>query len=200
MIQLPHALESLIESRLDTIDRMLVGRVPRPDRLAIVKEVESQIYDLLQESGPEEPSRESVLAALARLDPPEAYLPDETIGQPASPNLSVSPRFRVAPVSKPRNRQVSRASGVLGLIAILLVVLSPFPYLLGLALQSEIVMLFGWGLEIVGVLALGIVGIVLGIYARLQDAWAITGVVLCGLSLIAVLISSAMLLVLFFAS
>ena len=51
MVQLPQALETLIESRLDTIDRMLVGRVPRQDRLAIVREVESQIYDLLQEGG-----------------------------------------------------------------------------------------------------------------------------------------------------
>jgi hypothetical protein len=48
MVQLPRELEMLIDSRLETIERMLVGRVPRQDRLAIVREVESQIYDLLQ--------------------------------------------------------------------------------------------------------------------------------------------------------
>ena len=39
--QLSESLQILIDSRLDTIDRMLLGRVSRQDRLAIVREVES---------------------------------------------------------------------------------------------------------------------------------------------------------------
>ena len=42
-------LRGLIDSRLDTIDRMLLGRFPRSERLEVVREVESQIYDLLGE-------------------------------------------------------------------------------------------------------------------------------------------------------
>ena len=37
------SVQTLIDSRLDTIDRMLLGRLSRQDRLAIVREVESQI-------------------------------------------------------------------------------------------------------------------------------------------------------------
>ena len=41
--QVSESLQSLIDSRLDTIDRMLLSRLSRQDRLAIVREVESQI-------------------------------------------------------------------------------------------------------------------------------------------------------------
>src|SRR5262249_22173524 len=116
MVQLPRALEVLIESRLDTIDRMLVGRVPRQDRLAIVREVESQIYDLLQEGEYEEPTRESVLTVLGRLDPPEAYLPDESTGVPAGVSLPNSRRTQITPRAQVPNAHSSRASGILGLV------------------------------------------------------------------------------------
>jgi len=196
MVQLPRVLETLIDSRLDTIDRMLVGRVPRQDRLAIVREVESQIYDLLQEREHEEHSRDSVLAALARLDPPEAYLPDETTGEPARAGLSVSPRMRVTAPPEQRNQDAGRTSGILGLIAAFLVLLSPFPYILGMLAQNEFVMLFGWGAEILAVLAVGIVGIVLGIHARGKGMWAIIGLGANALSILTTLIAAAILLAL----
>ena len=82
--QISESLQTLIDSRLDTIDRMLLGRLSRQDRLAIVREVESQIHELLQERDADELTREDVLAVLARLDPPEAYIPDETEGEPVS--------------------------------------------------------------------------------------------------------------------
>jgi len=195
-VQLAQALETLIDSRLDTIDRMLVGRLPRQDRLAIVREVESQIYDLLQEGEHEEPSRDSVLAVLARLDPPEAYLPDETTGETAGARLSVSPRMRVTTPPGQRNQSAGRVSGIFGLVAVFLILLSPFPYVLGLLAQNEFVMLFGWGAEILAVLAVGIVGIVLGIRASVKGAWAIVGVVASALSIVAVLVASAILLAL----
>ena len=74
--QVSEALQTLIDARLDTVDRMLLGRVPRQDRLAIVREVESQIFELLPTHGDGELGRDDVLAVLARLDPPEAYLPE----------------------------------------------------------------------------------------------------------------------------
>ena len=48
-VPLSESLQALVDSRLDTIDRMLMGRVPRQDRLSIVREVEAQVFDLLQE-------------------------------------------------------------------------------------------------------------------------------------------------------
>ena len=75
--ELSRSTQHLIDSRLDTIDRMLLGRVSRQERLEIVREVEAQIFEQLHERGADEFSREDVLAVLGRLDPPEAYLPEE---------------------------------------------------------------------------------------------------------------------------
>ena len=43
-VQVPELLQTLIDSRLDTIDRMLLGRLPRTERLEIVREVELQNF------------------------------------------------------------------------------------------------------------------------------------------------------------
>src|ERR1700730_5334455 len=85
-IYLSASLQRLIVSWLDTIERMLLGRAARAERMAIVREVESQIHELLGERDTPEPSREDVLAVLARLAPPEASLPEE------GPTGSPSPR------------------------------------------------------------------------------------------------------------
>src|SRR4051812_8571371 len=53
-IRLTESLQTLIDARLDTVDRMLLGRVPRADRLAIARDLEAQIFDLLQECGADE--------------------------------------------------------------------------------------------------------------------------------------------------
>ena len=45
--QVPGTVQALIDCRLDTIDRMLLGRLPRSDRMEVVQEVESQIFELL---------------------------------------------------------------------------------------------------------------------------------------------------------
>src|SRR4051794_41941944 len=79
-VRVTESLQPLIDSRLDTIDRMLLGRLPRGERLEVVREVESQVFELLQERNADEPTREDVLAVLARLDPPEAYLPEGGAG------------------------------------------------------------------------------------------------------------------------
>jgi hypothetical protein len=42
--QISESVQSLIDSRLDTIDRMLLGRRSWQERLAIVTEVESRIH------------------------------------------------------------------------------------------------------------------------------------------------------------
>ena len=76
--QIAESLQTLIDSRLDTIDRMLLGRLPRSERLEIVREVEGQIHELLGERGSDELTREDVLAVLARLDLRAGYETDWT--------------------------------------------------------------------------------------------------------------------------
>ena len=62
--QISESLQTLIDSRLDTIDRMLLGQLPGQERIAIVTEVEAQIHELPQTSDADELTREDVLAVL----------------------------------------------------------------------------------------------------------------------------------------
>ena len=50
--------------------------MPRVERLKVVEDVERQLLDMLAETSGR-PSRRDVLQALARLDPPEAYLAEQ---------------------------------------------------------------------------------------------------------------------------
>src|SRR4051812_37924107 len=137
-VRVPESLQTLIDSRLDTIDRMLLGRLPRGERLEVVREVESQVFEHLQErAGGEELSREDVLDALRRLDPPEAYLPEE-FGAEASqrvrvaasrPAMSLSPAGPIA--ARPRT-QVGLAGGILGIVTLVAILLQ-WPLIIALA-------------------------------------------------------------------
>jgi hypothetical protein len=169
------SVQTLIDSRLDTIDRMLLGRLSRQDRLAIVREVESQIHELIQARDADELTREDVLAVLARLDPPEAYLPDETEGEPVPLHQTI-----VARTAQPEIKgdvKVGRASGILGLAAIVLLLLLPANYTIAVALKSELALLVlgGGNLLVLGIAAA--LGLVLGVVARKSGAWAIVGIV-----------------------
>jgi hypothetical protein len=184
--QLSGALQALVDSRLDTIDRMLLGRVPRQDRLAIVREVESQIFELLQERGARELDRDDVLAVLARLDPPEAYLPDDDAeGAPVS--ARVPARGRVAPPARRGDSGVGKASGILGLVTLALVAFSPLIVIGSELTGSEAMVLILWFGTVGLILAGGVMAIVLSAYSRLSSAWAVTGLVTGVLSVISAL-------------
>jgi hypothetical protein len=178
--QISESLQVLIDSRLDTIERMLLGRLSRQDRLAIVREVESQIHELLEECNSEELTREDVLAVLARLDPPEAYLPEETAGRPRSVGATVP--TRVSQRAPKTNDKLGRASGLLGLGSAGLLLLLPVCWLVAVALNSEVVLFVLGGGTIVLVLIATIVGLVLGIVARKSGTWAIVGIVTSALA------------------
>ena len=180
--QISESLQTLIDSRLDTIDRMLLGRLSRQDRLAIVREVESQIHELIQERNSDELTREDVLAVLARLDPPEAYLPEDsesTIGltRRATPS-------RPTPTIPQRSRKTGRVSGILGMVALALVLMSPLALLTAEFIGSVSLAL----LLLAGTTAItfmvSILGLVLGIYGHKGGAWAVVGIVLAALSLL----------------
>ncbi|HEX8199868.1 MAG TPA: hypothetical protein VF590_05230 [Isosphaeraceae bacterium] len=184
-VRLADSVQALIDARLDTIDRMLLGRVPRPDRLAITRDLETQIFELLQDCGADEPGRDDVLAVLARLDPPEAYLPEATDAGPGTGREPAPLPYRPLTRGGPGPR-VAKLSGLLGLSALALVLLMPLVYVVAALLESEAV-LFVVGFGVGGVIFVGsLAGLVLGIHARRGGVWAILGVVT---SLVALLFS-----------
>jgi hypothetical protein len=180
MVQVPASLQPLIDSRLDTIDRMLLGRLPRAERLEIVHEVETQIFELLTERAGE-PTREDILAVLARLDPPEAYMPEQAESHPSA--AGVHPRERIAGPSRPmpnsRDR-VGPASAILGL-SMLLLLLIQFPLTIGLANflpgNAPVILTFWYGLTLTA-LSGSITAIVLAAKSRLRSGWSIAGLVI----------------------
>jgi hypothetical protein len=189
--RLPRQLQRLIDARLDTIDRMLLGRLPRADRLAVVREVEGQVYELLGERPGHELDREDVLAVLARLDPPEAYIPEEG-GYEATavllPSRPVGRANRGAAESNP-----ATVVGILGLLLLGLVILWPVTLLLaGSGGGSGLVLLYG---ETFLIVAAGVPIFVLSIIWRRGGPWAIVGMVAGTVGLIAGLATAVLLLV-----
>jgi hypothetical protein len=177
--ELSRSTQHLIDSRLDTIDRMLLGRVSRQERLEIVREVEAQIFEQLRERGADEPSREDVLAVLGRLDPPEAYLPEEA-GEagPVPARMSSRPGASQSQRVSGGEPRAAKVSGILSLVGMALVMLGG-PLAFGLVLATDsitVFYLFGGGIValtfIVSTLA-----ITLASYVRLASPWAIVGLV-----------------------
>src|SRR5262245_40097390 len=72
-------LRNLIDNRLDAIDRILIDAgTARAERGNILSDIEAQIYEMLRAAvGEREPTRRDVLDVLAKLDPPEAYAPED---------------------------------------------------------------------------------------------------------------------------
>jgi hypothetical protein len=185
---LSRSTQHLIDSRLDTIDRMLLGRVSRQERLEIVREVEAQIFEQLHERGADDVGRDDVLAVLGRLDPPEAYLPeDEGDVRPLPLRRSPGPAAGYVPPARGGDLRIARASGILGLVALGLVMLAPSSFVLA-ELMSSLVLFYILG---GGALALAfiasILGLVLAIYTRMAGVWAITGVVTAALAMLGTL-------------
>lgn len=168
-------LQALVDARLDTIDRMLVGRVPRADRLAIAREVEAQIFDQLAGQAPDQVGRDEVLAVLGRLDPPEAFLPED--GE-AGPVVSGPIGTRMPHRPARSARRSGQASGIVGIVALVVTVLGTvLSYLFALPLESELILFGGFfGFGLVGLCA-GITAVALAVVARLRDGWSICGLV-----------------------
>jgi hypothetical protein len=191
--RLSDMLQTLVDARLDTIDRMLLGRVNRQDRLAIVREVETQIFDLLGGRDSESLDRDDVLAVLARLDPPEAYLSDEATGEVRDVRIPRSSPSS-ASVTK-RQSWLPKASGILGIVS---VVLALFAVLLFFAFQNSQITNYFVGIiaelsffgSIAGAFILGLLAVVLAARSRLTGGWAITGFVTGMLSMFATVIGS----------
>lgn len=172
--QLSESLQTLIDARLDTIDRMLLGRVPRQDRLAIAREVESQVFELLQERGGD-PSRDDVLAVLGRLDPPEAYLPDSE-DREAAPARIITPPRTMRSEPKPATRS-AKASGILGIIGVTMVLFLPAAWMFAVAFNSSplgIFILIGTAMTC---FFTGLLATILGALSHGSGPWAMIGLV-----------------------
>jgi hypothetical protein len=173
--RLPRHLQRLIDARLDTIDRMLLGRLPRADRLAVTRDVEGQIYELLGERPGHELDREDVLAVLAQLDPPEAYVPEEGGHEPTAvllPSRAAGRAPREGTDGKP-----ARVIGILGVLLLVLVVLWPVTFLLVEVLGGDdggVFLLLG---ESVVMAVAGVPLFVLSIVWRRGGGWAVVGMV-----------------------
>jgi hypothetical protein len=185
--ELSRSTQHLIDSRLDTIDRMLLGRVSRQERLEIVREVEAQIFEQLRERGADEFSREDVLAVLGRLDPPEAYLPEEEGERgPIPARISARPRASQDQPVRRGDPRIAKASGILGLVALAMILLgTPIVYGLAIATQSEFVLLGLGGANLALCFVGAILAIALTIHSRLSSPWAIVGLVNGVLSILA---------------
>ncbi len=192
-VEISGPVQALVDSRLDTIDRLLMGRMPRQDRLAIVREVEAQIFEQLQEREGEDLTREDVLAVLTRLDPPEAYLPEE-----AGDAISVSTRRSLGPRAvrpvRTGDPRLAKLSGILGLVVTALILLSPAEWMIGALFQSNTLIVTLWVGTIFLVFVGGILSVTLGIASRMGSAWAVAGILTGSFSLIIALIVGLLLL------
>jgi hypothetical protein len=194
-VALTDALQGLVDARLDTIDRMLMGRMPRQERLAIVRDVESQVFELLHHREAAELTRDDVLAVLARLDPPEAYLPDDTWTVPSPVRPAARPSVTVG---GPANvRKTATAAGILGIISLILALLTPLTFLLAELTESEIMFLILFGGHIAVALAAGAVAVVLSVWAKFKELWAVVGLVTGSLGIALALAAGAFVLFLF---
>ena len=174
---LDEAAQALIDTRLDTIDRMLMGQVPRADRLAIVREVEAQLHDLLAERNPDETDRDAVLAALARLDPPEAYLPDEGGSSPRSvappsrgPARSTGARAGVPLAPSP----LGKVSGILGVTSIVLLIPTVVSLCIAFNSGSNFPVFSYMGFDLV-VIFTSLLAVIFAACARLRSTFAVVG-------------------------
>jgi hypothetical protein len=195
--ELSRSTQHLIDSRLDTIDRMLLGRVSRQERLEIVREVEAQIFEQLYQRGGGEVGREDVLAVLGRLDPPEAYLPEDDgdLG-PVPTRMPAKPRANQALPMRKGDPRIAKASGILGLVALALVMLAPLSYLVAALVESEAVLIVLGGGALAFAFIGSILGIVLSICSRLASVWAVIGLVTAALSVLSVLVLAGLTLLL----
>jgi hypothetical protein len=194
-MELAKPLQALIDARLDTIDRMLMGQIPRADRLSILREVESQIEELLAERDAATITRDDIIEVLRQLDPPEAFVPEE-IPDPAirtpqsfSGKRTFSTNFRqnqaqTLSTGKPSSR-AGLISGILGLSTFFsFFILLIIAYVIAVFFSSpELLIAEICAISFVG-LGTSLCAIILGIMGRIQGIMPIVGMVKGALSVL----------------
>ena len=189
---------ALIDARLETVERALFGRISRAERMDIVGEVESRIDDLLRERcGPGgDPTREDVLAVLARLDPPEAYLDFESgeeVRQPGFERTVRHARSESVPEDV-RLRKHAFVSGICGIVGMLAALATPLAFFLAVKMESTLVFLGGGMFCLLTSLVAGTAALIFAGLSGLKTSWAIAGLVLGVISEMLVLIGMLVML------
>lgn len=155
---------NLLDQRLDALDRILLGLLPRTERIAFVAQVEVRISELADAI----PALESSAAGES------STLPDLAA-------LSASPR-----AAKRRSR-LALSSGILGIVALVMLFAMPITYVIVSIIGESMGELVAYSLLIIHVLTVavgGLVAIVMGITGLVRLArrkgrmvghgWAIT--------------------------
>jgi hypothetical protein len=173
---------ALIDARLEAVERALIGRLSRSERLDIVGEVESRIDELLRErcgSGIE-PTREDVLAVLARLDPPEAYLDFESGEETRQPSFerAMNRPGSATFVNDDKLKRRSLYGGICGIVGVVFALISPGFILLSVNTNSAFFLYFGFGGCVFTCMTMGAAAIVLSAMGELRSGWSIAGLVL----------------------
>jgi len=174
--------QQLIDQRLDAIDRALLGLLPRNERLGLVAQIEAQVRDAAAAN----PGFENQLPSAAD-DENNLDGPHSGSGTGHGPHLFAAHRGGAAQAGKKRS-QLAITAGVLGIVAIGLLFLTPITYAIvgtiGDAV-NEIALYAILGGHVGAVALAGVAAVALGIVALIRfrklgdgftgHAWAITG-------------------------
>ena len=177
-----------IDQRLDAIDRILLGWLPRPDRLELLAHVEARVRELAAAN----PAIATNLEAPSEsLTLPISAILNSTTGSPAylSNQQSVVPAAcgTISSIPKKRSR-LALSAGVLGILALVLLFAFPLTYFtvdfMGGSL-GEFLSFSLLGVHAVAVAMGGVAAVVLGVSALISlgrrrenlegHGWAITG-------------------------
>jgi hypothetical protein len=111
-----------IHRRLDGIDQMLIGLVPRPERLAIVADLERRIRELAAN----DPEYRVDAARTPSVVPPADVSPSSTLDRTVTP-------------AQPRRRsKLAFISGISGIVSLIMLVATPVLYVV-ISLYSEMI-------------------------------------------------------------
>lgn len=164
----PRPLHPLLEYRLELLERMLSGVLPRVQRQSVVQAAEREMRERLARLPPGEPTDAQVLDILRQCDPPEAGLASLLTDRqaiatgPGSTGWVLMLEALTVRRARPRLRSALWAA-VIGGCSLLLILVSPFVYLavmtlgelfgeLGLyvSIASFLILMFITGLAAVG--------------------------------------------------
>lgn len=122
--------QSLLDCRLDLLDKMLVGVLPRGRRLEFVRGIELRILQQLSALTTGEPTEEQMLAALSQCEPLETVLATalSTARSPAIPQAEAAAALNLLVTPRPQLK-IARIAGFLGVASLLLLLAAPYFYL-----------------------------------------------------------------------
>lgn len=119
-------IQKIIDYRLDSLDRLLIGSsVSRSERMDVVQSVEDQIHEMMDRRSDGEPTREDVVQVLRELDPPEAYVSDWMQQNELNSNLATEAVRFAKPNASRKHSPLAITAFVLALFSVPLIIIFP---------------------------------------------------------------------------